>query len=81
LFFSRIDNPTEIKSLGVLLARYRYPPVALATPLKVLPIANTKDATRWTIPPEYPRLFFPCIRAAPLVYRFLADKLYMPVIL
>jgi len=46
LFFSHIDNPTEIKSLGVLLASTGTPPVALATPLKVFPIANTKDATR-----------------------------------
>ena len=46
LFFSHTDNPTEIKSLGVLLASTGTPPVALATPLKVFPIANTEDATR-----------------------------------
>ena len=44
LFFSHTDNPTKIKSLGVLLTGTRTPPVALATPYRGFPIANTEDA-------------------------------------
>ena len=46
LFFSHTDNPTEIKSLGVLLASTGTPPVALATPIKGLRIGNAKESTR-----------------------------------
>ena len=74
LFFSHIDNHTKIKSLGVLLASTGTPPVALATPIKGFPIANAKESTRQTIPPESPRHESPYIRAALPVYRFLTDK-------